>query len=846
MLLSWDGMETLSGSYQWVLALLDLSLKTTVLLLCGFLLGRTLRSQAARIRQVLWVSIIIGALALPLLAVVLPQWHVASIPSLDRQHPPQWINGPIGQPIVDRTEVAQGPAPFIEDYPVSATQATATPMRGRRLLGSLAKVPWTVWVLGVWLAGALLVIAAFLVGLARTRRLAARSLSLERGSWLRLLAECSERVGLSRAVRLRIADVSAPATWGWLRPVVVMPHDADTWPDECKRVVLLHELTHVKRRDWLAHRAVRLLCAVYWFNPLVWIATKHLCIEREMACDDNVICLGAKPSEYATHLLQIARSMTFRTPALSAALTMARPSQLEGRLLSILQSTNRHGGRKIWLVPIFVVLLALPIASMRSGQSPRAAVPSIVRDADFSPLLSREVHEPEPATFADAEESPPIAAASPSPQTNPSPIAAEQPDRPTPTPTPEPKPSPRNFRGTWVHSEDSNGGRTFYQIGYLDGEFVFEERMGDLGLHMRIEGNVEFNDEGDAIKRMGDGAFVLLEATQGRRDVRLEITANRMGGFENDWMVNGKKAPFDDDARQWTQTAISILSRRIQIGFLSGERNSLQGEINSIYGERNSLEGEINSIRGERNALQGEINTIYGERNARQGEINAMLGEQRASAGDIRGLAGDINALRGEINAIRGERNALMGTLNALQAERKTLQRERRQIETQATSREKSERDYQGRIARLDGDIRDVDERIADTEGQIESLRVDDRVREIEDRIGTLEMDERSMRAQQETTAKEMQEQARRMATEMNVEVEQRVQEVQERLAELKVEEMVQSLKDRIADLKLDQRVEDLRDQIEALQFDTRMESLEKTLAPLYKDLEKDTKRILR
>ena len=103
-----------------------------------------------------------------------------------------------------------------------------------------------------------------------------------------------------------------------------------------------------RRSPHAGHRAV-VRAPIYWFNPLVWYASAALARERERACDDEVLRLGAKPSAYASLLLDLARSQSTWTPA--TALSMARPSAIEGRLLAILgDSARTPRGSTRWIV----------------------------------------------------------------------------------------------------------------------------------------------------------------------------------------------------------------------------------------------------------------------------------------------------------------------------------------------------------------------------------------------------------------------------------------------------------------------------------------------------------------
>src|SRR6185503_12449308 len=99
------------------------------------------------------------------------------------------------------------------------------------------------------------------------------------------------------------------------------------------------ELAHVVRHDCLTQLLAAVACAVYWFHPGVWWAARRLRVERELACDDRVLASGTPAPDYAAHLLDLAYALgRTRTPVL--AVSMARPPQLEGRMLAVLDTAR--------------------------------------------------------------------------------------------------------------------------------------------------------------------------------------------------------------------------------------------------------------------------------------------------------------------------------------------------------------------------------------------------------------------------------------------------------------------------------------------------------------------------
>ena len=151
-------------------------------------------------------------------------------------------------------------------------------------------------------------------------------------------------MGLERAPRLYRSDrARMPFAAGLISPAIVLPADSDAWTPARRTAVLLHELSHIRRRDLVGHTLGRVVCALYWFHPLVWTAARRLRAESERACDDLALAFGTRASEYAEHLLDIVTCVRdHRTPAV--ALAMAHRKEFEGRMLAILDPGLRRRG----------------------------------------------------------------------------------------------------------------------------------------------------------------------------------------------------------------------------------------------------------------------------------------------------------------------------------------------------------------------------------------------------------------------------------------------------------------------------------------------------------------------
>jgi TonB family protein len=231
---------------------------------------------------------------------------------------------------------------------------------------------WPRIVESVWIAGVALSLLVLAIGFARLVWIAARSKPIAAGRWTEIASELSGDAALRRPVRLLQSDQSTLlVTWGIFRPDIILPNGASGWSDDRIRVVLLHELAHISRGDWATQIVAECLRAVYWFNPLVWLASDRLRKESEHACDDAVLAGGVDAPDYATHLLDVARAIKGRHSLLPAP-AMARPSSLERRFTVMLNNaTNRNPltRRSRAATSIAVLIASILIAGYGAAQT---------------------------------------------------------------------------------------------------------------------------------------------------------------------------------------------------------------------------------------------------------------------------------------------------------------------------------------------------------------------------------------------------------------------------------------------------------------------------------------------
>jgi beta-lactamase regulating signal transducer with metallopeptidase domain len=394
--------------------MIEAMLKSAVILAVAACVAAILRRQSAAIRHAIWAAGLMGAMAIPICTLALPSWQTA-----------------LGNRVI------------------TSIQHVAGSLVGFRGIA-----------LTIWLAGAGIGLLLLFYGAARLGWVAMHSEPVEDQRWMALAEDVRRRLGIRRPVRL-LQNRSVPflGTWGIMVPRVLLPPDAESWSDDRIRMVLGHELAHIQRHDWVVQVLADAARAIYWFNPIFWIASSRLRRESEHACDDAVVRMGASGTTYAEELVEMTRALRREVRTQSPILAMAQPSHLEQRLVALLNPSLNRLAATPWAVIVVsgaAIALTAPLASVRSHETPvDVKLPNPTPTASttaplasaYTPLSLPALSEPTPTSQRNVAQDPP-APAQEHPQPSPEsaiaavePVAAPAPAL-QPARTPEPVPAP--------------------------------------------------------------------------------------------------------------------------------------------------------------------------------------------------------------------------------------------------------------------------------------------------------------------------------------------------------------------------------------------------------------------
>lgn len=305
-------------------SLLSLTLKASLIAFLALVLSFGLKRREASTRSQIWSFAGIMLLSFPLASMILPNWEISFLA-------PQVIDLNLSEQGTDKSNL----------------------------------------LFSIWAVGCLVFLIRLVVNIYHLRKLQKSCQPVKNLKWLEISKQVSKSLHIKRKITLLQSDkVTMPMTWGFFKPYVLIPVSGERWNVRRKKMILLHEFEHIYRCDWMIQILSSLAVAIHWFNPLSWVVSFMIKLEREKACDDAVLRLGVSPTDYASTLLLFAKHRKqSNTMGIACALQLITGSQLQSRIQSILQRGvgRKRISRSLGFGFAFAVLLSLfPIASAHS------------------------------------------------------------------------------------------------------------------------------------------------------------------------------------------------------------------------------------------------------------------------------------------------------------------------------------------------------------------------------------------------------------------------------------------------------------------------------------------------
>lgn len=340
-------MQTLHALFDWML---DVSLRASLLSVAVILIQLALRGHLpARWRYALWLPVLL-VLILP----VLPEsrWSAENL-------------------VVERVPVSLAPAAF--GTSLEATTVSAAPAVAEQTIEARPSMGWKDIAGCAWLAGwGISLVAGVTSYLLMLRRF--RTTSSPPPAELRVQVEFLSKELRIRAPRTLLSGaVESPAVAGLFRPVLLLPATfGERFSPGEAELVLKHELMHLRRRDLPMNAVLCFLQAMHWFNPVLWLAAARARLDREAACDAQVLASETRDrrNDYGHALLKVESCYCPRGFSLGLVGMFGQGRSLKSRINAIARHRRTHPAAALALASL-IVLLGM-VGATRASVNPQS------------------------------------------------------------------------------------------------------------------------------------------------------------------------------------------------------------------------------------------------------------------------------------------------------------------------------------------------------------------------------------------------------------------------------------------------------------------------------------------
>lgn len=328
-------METLLND-KWLMFFIEMFLKSTVIFLFVLATVNLMKNKPASFRHFVLLLGFVCVFLLPFTSSILPKNGFALFTK----------KSPIKENI-EKNKTITYTSNVVYDYKgktfnkfVSSNEVLNKEDLSKSFL-SILKENKLFLLYAIYMIGIALFLIKIFIGLTKINSLTVKGEKVDGSPWTEFLSIFIKKTGFSKKVKVvKNNKVSVPMTWSLKSNFIILPKNVDNWSEKQKAAAFLHELSHILRRDFMIFMFAKATCILFWFNPLSFIALRKLRFEQENSCDELVVSLGLKASSYALSLLEIGKSIKPNSSLEATALCMAKKSELQKRLTTILENKS--------------------------------------------------------------------------------------------------------------------------------------------------------------------------------------------------------------------------------------------------------------------------------------------------------------------------------------------------------------------------------------------------------------------------------------------------------------------------------------------------------------------------
>lgn len=621
--------------------LADPAVRSLLLACLAALALKLARIHDAAARLTIWKGILYAALAMPLLAALLPGLPLPLPEFLASRR----VETPPPPPTFH--SVKRASAPGNHTSPVVIAPNTPAARRERTALA------WPTILAAVYLFGAGLLLARFGVGVFFSGRLRRSCRRITEAGAQALLRQLAAAASLRSAPELAESKaVAVPAALGVRRPIILLPAAWREWEEPKLRAVLAHEISHVARKDARTQMLAALHRSVFWFSPLSWWLERHLAELAEQASDDAALNIVTDRTYYAEILIGFLAAVEGARGRIHLqGVSMAKGSRVERRVDRILsaQAGLLRGVKKP--IGVGVLLAAMPItllvAAARPESRPLPEKPALrtAQKANSSPTASSFTSSPGAFALmaaAGAGQQPPPPAAAPqppkalsAPNAPQAPAMAAPPQPPQARQAPQAPKAPKAPKAAFRWNSNDNDDEDGEAYAIVSGDAI---TMSGGPRDMRHAKSLKEKITGDYIWfRRDDKGYVIRDAATVRQAKELFAPQEALGRQQEEL---GKKQEELD--RQQEALGKKMEEVRIKVPDLTAELKRVEQQLAKLHdgGTMEQL-GEVQEALGELQGRLGELQGHAGEAQGKLGEQMGALGEQQGELGEQQGRLGE-------------------------------------------------------------------------------------------------------------------------------------------------------------------------------------------------------------